>query len=117
MNANDFTAIFLVVLVISVGLRLWLARRQITWVAAHQSAVPDAFVDRIGLVAHRKAADYTVTRTRFGMVETLVELGVLLALTLGGILNLLIAWTGDLFTAPIAQDLALIVAVGAITSV
>ena len=47
----------------------------------------------IGLAAHRKAADYTVARTRLGVAETLVEAAVLLALTLGGGLAALVAWT------------------------
>ena len=54
---------------------------------------PPAFADRIGLPAHRKAADYTVARTRLGVAETLAETAVLVALTLGGGLAALVAWT------------------------
>src|SRR5688572_10467072 len=42
------------------------------------------FRDAIPLSAHQKAADYTVAKTRFGIVVTLVGVVVLLFLTLGG---------------------------------
>ena len=116
VSPSLFTAIFIVALALSTGVRLWLARRHAAHVAAHRSMVPEAFADRIGLAAHRKAADYTIARTQFGMIETLVDVGVLLALTLGGILGGLIGWTSTLFTQPLVQDLALIVAVGFLAS-
>ena len=70
--------------------------------------VPAAFADRIGLPAHQKAADYTVARTRFGVVETLFEAGVLLALTLGGGLAALVrADRRARHWRPLGRDLAL----------
>ncbi len=59
-----------------------------------------------------------ITRSRgraSGMIETLFDAAVLVALTLGGVLDALVAWTGSLPASPVWQDLALIVAVGAIT--
>lgn len=79
-----FTAAFLAALAISLCVRLWLAMRHIRHVAAHRQSVPAEFADRIPLTAHQKAADYTVARARFGMVSTLQEAALLLALTLGG---------------------------------
>jgi len=116
VTATEFTAVFLAALAISTAVRLWLARRHAAHVAAHRQAVPDAFADRVGLAAHQKAADYTIARTRFGMLETLFDMGVLLALTLGGILDALIGRTGSLAANPLWQDLALIVSVSVIAS-
>jgi STE24 endopeptidase len=115
LTAATFTAVFLVALAASLAVRLWLARRQVRHVAAHREAVPTAFADRIDLAAHRKAADYTIARTRFGVVETLVDTGVLLALTLGGAVAALTAWTATLTASPLGQDLALIVALAVVT--
>ncbi len=114
LTATVLTVVFLAALAASLGLRLWLALRHVKHVAAHRDAVPAAFADRIGLPAHRKAADYTVQRTRLGMVEALAESAVLLVLTLGGGLAALAAWTGSFPGGPLAQDLGLVVAVALI---
>ena len=117
MSAATFTTVFLAALGVSLALRLWLARRHEAHVAAHRAAVPPAFADRVTLPAHQKAADYTVARTRFERLETLFDACVLVALTLGGVLGFLVAWTGTLPAGPLWQDLALIVAVGLVTGV
>jgi STE24 endopeptidase len=117
MTAANFTAVFLVALTVSVSARVWLARRQIRFVAAHRTEVPPAFADRIELAAHRKAADYTIARTRFGLVETGVETALLLALTLGGGLAALVGWTGSPGSGSLVSDLALVVAVALLAGV
>ncbi|MBK7423623.1 MAG: M48 family metallopeptidase [Propionivibrio sp.] len=81
---NIFSIAFLFALSVMVALRLYLAWRQISHVQACRAAVPDQFAGRIELSAHRKAADYTVIRTRFGVVSLLVEIALLLVLTFGG---------------------------------
>ena len=86
---NAFTIAFLALLATGTLLQLWLSARQIRHVRAHRGEVPEAFADSIGLAAHQKAADYTLARTRLGMVETLYEALLLLAWTLGGGLDLL----------------------------
>jgi len=110
--------VFIAALAFSLALRLWLARRHVVHVAAHRDVVPVAFADRIGLPAHRKAADYTVARTQLGVIELLVETVLLVALTLGGGLAALIAWTGDLPPiGDLGRDLALVVAVAVISGI
>ena len=81
---NAFSVSFLVALIVMCALRLWLGQRQISWVLAHRAVVPAGFADRINLDAHKKAADYTVARTRFGRAALLVEVALLLAFTFGG---------------------------------
>jgi STE24 endopeptidase len=81
---NTFSLAFLLALALMVALRLWLSQRQISHVLAHRAAVPAQFSDRLELAAHQKAADYTVTRTRFGRLALAVEVAVLLAFTFGG---------------------------------
>ncbi len=67
--SNLFTLVFATALVFNLGLKFWLATRQVRHVVEHRGAVPTVFADRIGLDAHQKAADYTVAKTRFGMLE------------------------------------------------
>lgn len=86
---NWITLIFVTGLLLSVLLQLWLDLRQIHFVRRHRDAVPEAFRDKITLDAHQKAADYTMARTRLGIVELYVGSVLLLAWTLGGGLQLL----------------------------
>jgi STE24 endopeptidase len=91
--SNAFTWVFLAALALATATRLWLALRQVRHVRAHREAVPGTFADTIALPAHQKAADYTVAKTRLGIVDTLLDAVVLLALTLGGLLQ----WLSDLW--------------------
>ncbi len=110
-----FTSIFIVALVFSVAMQLWLAYRQVHHVESHRGEVPPHFADRITLAAHRKAADYTIARTRLSMVDTIQDAAVLLALTLGGGLAAVTAWTAGLPAIPLWRDVALVVVVTLLT--
>jgi len=88
-----FTLLFLFMLMLSVGVEAWLARRQSRHVLAHRETVPGAFRDRVSPNDHHKAADYTVARVRLGLAHLAIGTVVLLAWTLGGGVSLLdTAW-------------------------
>lgn len=87
MSAALVTSIFLAALLVSGTLRVWLALRQMRHVAAHRERVPDEFADSVTLEEHRKAADYSVAKTRLFLVEFGVDVAFLLILTLGGLLQ------------------------------
>ncbi|WP_250465291.1 MULTISPECIES: M48 family metallopeptidase [unclassified Caballeronia] len=111
-----FSTIFVVALVAMVSTKLWLASRQIRYVAAHRNGVPPQFTGTIPLTAHQRAADYTVERTRLTMIEVVTSAIVLVALTLlGGLQALDIAITEWLGRGYLGQ-IALVAAVIAITS-
>jgi STE24 endopeptidase len=84
-----FTQLFLFVLAAALATRLWLAHRHVQHVLTHRARVPAPFKGRIQLAAHRKAADYTVAKTRFGKATTVLDALLLLGWTLGGGLELL----------------------------
>jgi STE24 endopeptidase len=63
------TAVFALGLSGSLLLKFWLATRQIRHVARHRDAVPAAFAKQVSLVDHQRAADYTIAKSRFGLVE------------------------------------------------
>src|SRR5512132_2194445 len=115
--ASSFTLLFVVALGISIAVRLWLALRQVAQVRAHRDATPAAFAARVDANAHRKAADYTVAKQRLGMLETIVDALVLLAVTLGGGLAWLRVATESLAIPPLLRDLMLLVAVALIGGV
>jgi STE24 endopeptidase len=67
--AFTMSIVFALALCASLGLKFWLASRQIRHVARHRASVPSAFADKISLPAHQKAADYTISKTQFGVLE------------------------------------------------
>jgi STE24 endopeptidase len=82
--ASAFTVLFVFFLLLMLGLKFWLASRQIRHVARHAQTVPPQFAARVSLEAHRKAAAYTIARQRLAMLETAVGAALLVALTLLG---------------------------------
>jgi STE24 endopeptidase len=109
------TLAFAVALVAGLVLRLWLASRQIRHVATHREAVPEAFAERISLAAHQKAADYTIAKTRFGLIEMAVGAAVLLGWTLLGGLDALNQVLLNTLGGGMTQQLALLAAFAVIS--
>ncbi len=109
--ATSFTITFVALLLLMLGLKYWLAMRQMRHVAAHADAVPEQFADRVNLEAHRKAASYTIAKQRFGLIETAVGTAVLIALTLLGGIDRLSAWAGNLVGQGFAFQMLIVAAV------
>lgn len=84
-----FTQIFVAVIVVSLAVRVWLGLRHIRHIQQHRQQVPVAFQQTISIEAHQRAADYTSAKVKLRLNETIIESLVLLALTLGGILQTL----------------------------
>jgi STE24 endopeptidase len=84
MLSFGFSVLFVVFFVLTLALRYWLASRHIRHVLAHRDRVPAEFAEKISLEAHRKAADYTVAKTRFGLFHALWSGAVLIGFTLLG---------------------------------
>jgi STE24 endopeptidase len=112
--ASIFTVVFVVALLASLGVRFWLAARQVAHVRAHRDATPAAFADHVDTAAHRKAADYTVAKQRLGVLESAADAVVLVAITLGGGLAWLLAATETMALPPLLRDLLLLVGVALI---
>jgi STE24 endopeptidase len=120
-NTEDFspsmllTLVFAAALVIGLALKFWLASRQIGHVAGHRASVPAAFAERIPLAAHQKAADYTITKARLGLLEMALGAAVLLGWTLLGGLDALNQALLAVLGGGMWQQLALLVAFAAIS--
>jgi STE24 endopeptidase len=115
-----FTGVFSAMLVLGLLTKFYLASRQIRHVARHRGAVPAAFAGTISLEAHQKAADYTIAKARFGMLEMAFGAAVLLGWTLlGGIdaLNQALAGSGLGAYGTLVPQLALLAAFGLISGV
>ena len=66
---NLIVALIFAAIILSGLLEIYLERRQIVAVAAHRERVPVAFAGQLSLEEHRRAADYTLARTRLGMAQ------------------------------------------------
>ncbi|MCH8221589.1 MAG: M48 family metallopeptidase [Proteobacteria bacterium] len=89
------TGLFLFFLALVTILRLFLAQRQIASVREHRDEVPKPFADIITLEDHQKAADYSAARVRLGMLDTVIDMLVLLGWTIAGGLSLVLGfWDG-----------------------
>jgi STE24 endopeptidase len=105
-----FTFAFAFALAAGLLVKFWLATRQVRHVAQHRNAVPPAFEQAITLAAHQKAADYTVAKARFGLIEMAWGAAVLLGWTLLGGLDLLNKLLLDWLDGGMPQQLALLAA-------
>ncbi|HVY07114.1 MAG TPA: M48 family metallopeptidase [Burkholderiales bacterium] len=114
---NAFAAIFLAALLVSTGLRLWLASRHVRYIGSHRGAVPPAFSHDIGLDAHQKAADYSSAKTRLNMGALVFDAAVLLVLTFGGGLQAIDNLASSVFAGGLARGVAFIAILTVIMSV
>ncbi|MBP9673205.1 MAG: M48 family metallopeptidase, partial [Ottowia sp.] len=109
--------VFSLALLANAAVKFWLASRQIRAVARHRAAVPAEFVGTIALDAHQRAADYTVAKLRFGLLELALASAVLLGWTLlGGLDWLNNALMDAVGPRPLLQPLALLVAFAVINA-
>ena len=115
MYSLGFSILFVAVLLLTVGLRFWLATRQMRHVAAHRSAVPSQFAEKIPLAAHQKAADYTIAKTRFGLLRLVISSAVLIGFTLLGGLQTLSVTLLQVTGSGMGYQLALLAAFAAIS--
>jgi len=112
------TLLFSAALVLGLLTKFYLASRQIRHVARHRDAVPAAFAGTISLASHQKAADYTITKARFGLLELAYGAAVLLGWTLlGGIdaLNQALAGTNLAAWGSLVPQLALLAVFGLVS--
>ena len=119
MHSLALSALFAAAIVTSFVLKTWLTLRQMRHVAGHRDAVPAAFAATVSLDAHRKAADYTLARGRFGLVSNAFGTAVLLGWTVLGGLDAVNEAVRDAVApawGPMAYQLALVAAVALIGS-
>lgn len=102
---NSFTLLFLFFLALSSAVEFWLSARQKSHVLNHRPAVPDAFKGSIPLETHQKAADYTIEKSRFSNIESVIGIVILLLLTLGGGIDIAFKWWAEFDFSPMTEQL------------
>ena len=115
MYSLAFSILFVSLLILTLLLRFWLASRHIRHVLANRAAVPPEFAASISLAAHQKAADYTVAKTKLGLLALVFNAVVLIGFTLLGGLQWLSIEVFKLAGPGMAYQLGLLVAFAAIS--
>ena len=110
MYSLVFSVLFVSFLVLTLAVRFWLGSRHIRHILAHRHAVPPQFAEKIPLAAHQKAADYTVAKTKMGLLMMVVNAIVLIGFTLLGGLQFLSLEIFKLTGPGMAHQIGLLVA-------
>ncbi|NDI86910.1 M48 family metallopeptidase [Undibacterium crateris] len=117
MNSVSFSVFFIGFLLISVCLQFWLSARHIRHILCKRDSVPAQFAKKISLAAHQKAADYTVTKTKLGLLMLMLNVPVLLGFTLFGGLQWLSVTIAGITGPGMLYQLSLFAAFALITGV
>ena len=115
MYSLAFSVLFVAFFIITLTLRFWLANRHIRHVMRERAQVPAEFAASIPLAAHQKAADYTVAKTKLGLLSVLYGSIVLIGFTLMGALQWLSSALLPVAGAGMLYQITLLVAFGAIS--
>jgi STE24 endopeptidase len=117
MSSLAFSLLFVIFFLATLGLRFWLATRHIRHIANNRAAVPPDFAAKVPLAAHQKAADYTMTKTRFGLAALVWNGVVLIGFTLFGGLQALSASVLHLVGPGMLHQIGLVVAFALVSGV
>ncbi|MBC7490655.1 MAG: M48 family metallopeptidase [Glaciimonas sp.] len=117
MYSLVFSVLFVSFLVITLVVRFWLGARHIRHVLAYRNAVPPQFAQKIALAAHQKAADYTIAKTKLGLLLLLVNTAVLIGFTLFGGLQWLSTAVLNITGSGMTYQLGLLIAFAIISGI
>jgi len=84
-----FYYLFLFLLITTTIFQVWLTKRHINHIHKNKITVPAAFSETISISDHQKAADYTISKSKIGIIDLFIQAIFLYLLTLGGGINLL----------------------------
>ena len=113
LTTTSFAALWLVALT----LRIWLANRQIAKLDANRAGPPAAFATDVSAQENARAVDYGIDKARFSRWGTAADAVLVIALTFGGGLDLLAAWSAALTQSAITAGLILFVLLAIVNAV
>ncbi len=101
MKPEEVLLVLLAIMILtSLMLETWLDARHRRHVLRHRDRIPEMFAGKVSPDAHRKAADYTLVKLRFGQISRLVGLLIFCGWTIGGGL----AWLDRTLRDTVAVD-------------
>ena len=84
-----FYYLFIFLLITTTIFQVWLTKRHIVHIQKNKNKVPSAFSKTISISDHKKAADYTVSKSYIGIIDLFIQAIFLYLITLGGGINII----------------------------
>lgn len=115
ISSFSVTIIFLSFLITKFVLEQYLDYRNKKHISNHRDQVPDKFKDKITLSEHQKAADYSITKIKFGRITEIIDVIVLIFWTIGGGLELIDQYIRNLNYGPLLTGILLFAIFGCVS--
>lgn len=111
-----FYYLFIFLLITTTILQVWLSKRHIAHIHKNKNKVPTAFSKTISILDHKKAADYTISKSYIGIIDLFIQAIFLYLITIGGGINMLTDIFGNLTDNKLLTGSIVIISVMLISS-
>ncbi len=111
-----FYYLFIFLLITTTIFQVWLTKRHIAHIHKNKTKVPAAFSKTISISDHKKAADYTISKSNIGIIDLFIQAIFLYLITLGGGINILTDTFSNLINNQLVIGAMVIVSVMLISS-
>ena len=111
-----FYYLFIFLLITTTIFQVWLTKRHIAHIHKNKTKVPAAFSKKISISDHKKAADYTISKSNIGIIDLFIQAIFLYLITLGGGINILTDTFSNLINNQLVIGVMVIISVMLISS-
>ena len=111
-----FYYLFIFLLITTTIFQVWLTKRHIAHIHKNKTKVPAAFSKTISISDHKKAADYTISKSNIGIIDLFIQAIFLYLITLGGGINILTNTFSNLINNQLVIGAIVIISVMLISS-
>ena len=111
-----FYYLFIFLLITTTIFQVWLTKRHIAHIHKNKTKVPAAFSKKISISDHKKAADYTNSKSNIGIIDLFIKAIFLYLITLGGGINILTDTFNNLINNQLVIGAMVIISVMLISS-
>jgi len=111
-----FYYLFIFLLITTTIFQVWLTKRHIAHIHKNKTKVPAAFSKTISISNHKKAADYTISKSNIGIIDLFIQAIFLYLITLGGGINILTDTFSNLINNQLVIGAMVIISVMLISS-
>ena len=81
LNTADFSTIFIIFIVVKFSLETYLKIRNISSINKNKDAIPKRFVGVVTEEEYKRSVEYNLERIKFGIITSLVGVGILILFT------------------------------------
>ena len=111
-----FYYLFIFLLITTTIFQVWLTKRHIAHIHKNKTKVPAGFSKKISISDHKKAADYTISKSNIGIIDLFIQAIFLYLITLGGGINILTDTFSNLINNQLVIGAMVIISVMLISS-